>query len=205
MKHVSESVLSLHASGDLSGWPRVAAAWHVRRCPECREIVEAHRRLRAEARSASEILPEGLNWERLAGEMSANIRLGLAAGEIVAPSAKRNVPRRVSWDWRPAAVVAALAVLVTAAWWLNVPSSDRVALERVLRGLPARGVSGGDRGPVLAATPSGIEFRENGSTLGLGLIGAKPVEVSLSLSGSASAHYVDADTGQVTITTVYVQ
>ena len=34
---------------------------------------------------------------------------------------------------------------------------------------------------------------------------ARPVTVSVSMQGSASARYVDPDTGQVTITSVYAQ
>ena len=210
MKHISESDLALYASGDLGGWPRWTAALHVRRCVECRELVEAYRMLRVDARGETSALPAGLDWDRLSAEMRANIHVGLAAGECVTPPGKQSKPRReeklmLSSVWRPAAAVAALAVVVTGAWWLNVPDSDRLALWRVMRGLPARGGSVEDRGPVVAATAAGIEFRENGSSLGVGLSGAKPVEVSLSVGGSASAHYVDEDTGQVTITTVYVQ
>lgn len=197
MKHPDETLLALHASGDLRGWPRVAVAWHARRCPECKDILEAYRGLRAEARNLADALPEGLIWDRLANEMTANIRLGLAAGEIVASSVKHPAPQRGFWNRRPAAAVAVagLAILAGGVWWLYVPSRD-----------PAAAVaSSGEAGPVVSATPAGVEFRENGSALGLSLIDAKPVEVSLSLSGSASAHYVDEETGQVTITTVYVQ
>ena len=203
MKHVSESDLALYASGDLGGWQRWTAALHVRRCIECRELAEAYRTLRADARSETSALPAGLDWDRLSAEMRANIHVGLAAGECVTPAAQRERKHAVHSVWRPAAAVAALAIVVTGAWWLNVPASDRLALAHVLRGLPA-GV-GEDRGPVVVATPAGIEFRENGSSLGVGLSGAKPEEVSLSVGGSASARFVDEDTGQVTITSVYVQ
>jgi hypothetical protein len=59
---------------------------------------------------------------------------------------------------------------------------------------------------MVVATSAGIEFRENGNSLGVGMSGAKPGEVSLSAGGSASARFVDEDMAQVTITTVsYVQ
>ena len=172
-------------------------------------MVEAYRMLRADAKSETSALPAGLDWDRLSAEMRANIHVGLAAGECVTPPGKQG---RVEGDkkftvssvWRPAAVVAALAVVVTGAWWLNVPASDRQALAHIMRGLPAR--SGEDGGAVVVATAAGIEFRENGSSLGVGMSGAKPGEVSLSVGGSASARFVDEDMAQVTITTVsYVQ
>jgi hypothetical protein len=58
---------------------------------------------------------------------------------------------------------------------------------------------------VVSATSSGIELRENGSALAVSQGAARPVAVSVSTQGSASARYVDTDTGQVTITSVYVQ
>jgi hypothetical protein len=61
-----------------------------------------------------------------------------------------------------------------------------------------------DRGPVVEASSEGIEFRENGSAMGVSSSNAKPVATSVSFGGSASARYVDDDTGQVTISTVYV-
>jgi hypothetical protein len=62
-----------------------------------------------------------------------------------------------------------------------------------------------ERGPVVEATSSGIELRENGSSLGVSQGAARPLAVSVSVQGSASARYVDSDTGQMTITSVYAQ
>jgi len=204
MKHVSESDLALYASNDLSGWPRWTTALHLRRCVECREMVEVYRSLRTDVRGGTPPSLAGLDWKQLSAEMTANIHVGLAAGECVTPPGNRLEKRSLMWAWRPAAVLAGLAVVVASAWWLNVPASDQAALYRVMRGLPARAPSE-DRGPVVAATAAGVEFRENGSSLGVGLNGAQLVETSLSVGGSASAHYVEDDADQVTITAVYVQ
>lgn len=207
MKHVSESNLALYSSGDLTGWTRWNTALHVRRCEECRDVLEAFQTVRSEVRGDDAALLESLNWKRLSAEMTANIHVGLAAGECVAPGAKAGHPRpktaAMNWLWTPTAAIVALAVVFVAAWWLNVPAGDKTALTRVMRGLPALDRS--SEGPVVAATPAGIEFRENGGSLGLRLNDATLIETSLSVSGSASAHYVDDETGQVTITTVYVQ
>jgi hypothetical protein len=62
-----------------------------------------------------------------------------------------------------------------------------------------------ERGPVVEATSSGIELRENGSSLGVSQGASRPLAVSVSVQGSASARYVDSDTGQITITSVYAQ
>ena len=46
---------------------------------------------------------------------------------------------------------------------------------------------------------------QNGGTLGMSQGQARPISVTLSVQGSARARYIDADTGQVTITGVYAQ
>jgi hypothetical protein len=48
-------------------------------------------------------------------------------------------------------------------------------------------------------------LRKDGGALGVSQDAAKLMTVSVSTQGSASAHYVDQDTGQVTITSVYAQ
>ncbi len=55
-----------------------------------------------------------------------------------------------------------------------------------------------ERGPVIEASSEGIELRKDGGALGVSQDSAKLVTVSVSTQGSASAHYVDQDTGQVT-------
>jgi hypothetical protein len=202
MPHPFNTELALYAEGDLRGWERIRTAFHVRGCRVCQENVQAFRLDREQLQDMVGELPPGLNWDRLSAEMSANIRVGLAAGECVAPAVTRK-SERFQWNWMPVAVVAGLLAVFCAAWWLNMPSRDTEVLSR------AFGVSAApspeDRGPVVEASSAGIEFRENGSALGMSTSDAEPVVTSVSFGGSASARYVDDDTGQVTITTVYVQ
>ena len=165
-------------------------------------------------------MPPGLNWERLAAEMAANIRVGLEAGECVAPRRSKRavwtVGRlsfpHVSFGWKIAGALTAAIALVAVALWLNFPASDQAALGRamsqLLRGRGAvnlEGRAGDDAGPVAEASPTGIELRENGGAVRISQGDLRPVNVSVSAQGSASARYVDADTGQVVITSVYVQ
>jgi hypothetical protein len=150
--------------------------------------------------------------------MTANVHVGLAAGECVAPRSRRAahwgwknpVTGASGWPaaWRPAALIAGLVVLVSAAWWLNMPPSDAQALNRVMHGIAhggRRSVLAEDPGPVVEATAAGVELRENGAALQVSQSGLHPLTVSVSVQGSASAHYIDTDTGQVTITSVYAQ
>jgi hypothetical protein len=99
-------------------------------------------------------------------------------------------------------------VLLAGAWWLNIPSTDTEVIRRAIGNMATRGrVSSPqeERGPVVRASSSGVELLENGGQLGIEQNGLQPVMFSVSAQGSASARYVDQDTGQVTITAVYVQ
>lgn len=204
-RHISESDVALYVSGDIALWRRVLVRVHLGGCARCLNRVGVYRADRKRVRAVAAEMPEGLDWDRLAAEMTANIRVGLAAGECVAPRARRAAPL----GWRPAAVMAGLAVLLAGAWWLNTPAAQTQALGRAVRSIwqGSRGAAPviEERGPVVEATSSGIELRENGSTLGVSQGTARPLAVSVSTQGSASARYVDADTGQMTITSVYVQ
>jgi len=202
-RHISESELALYSTGDLSLGNRAMARLHLSQCERCRARVEAYLSDRKQLRDVAAGMPEGVNWNRLAAEMTANIRVGLAAGECVAPRTRKAAFQ----GWRPAAAVAGLAVLLVTGWWLNMPRGETQALGRVARVLMRGhgGIAFEEQGPTVEATASGIELRENGGSMGVSEGSAQPVAVSLSVQGSARAHYVDADTGQVTITSVYVQ
>jgi len=62
-----------------------------------------------------------------------------------------------------------------------------------------------DAGPMVQVSAAGIQLQQNGGTLGMSQGQQRPVSVTLSVQGSARARYIDADTGQVTITGVYAQ
>jgi hypothetical protein len=212
--HVSRTDLALAVSGDLGLWHRLTVNLHVRRCEDCRARLQAYRLDRERLKEAALELPPGLNWDRLAAEMTANIRVGLAAGECVAP----RRPKPAGFGWKPALAAAGVAAVLSLAWWLNLPASDTASLGRAVRAIAqghpsadAPSFSGGlassfgDQGPVVEASPRGVELRENGSSLGISQGDLRPLAVSVSAQGSASARYVDVDTGQVTITSVYAQ
>jgi len=80
MHHPNESDLALYAGNDLSRFARLRVDWHLRTCGKCQQEVTEFSSQRAETlRNAPE--PE-VNWDRLAAEMKANIRLGLEAGNV---------------------------------------------------------------------------------------------------------------------------
>jgi hypothetical protein len=205
-QHVKETDLALYASGDVRLWQRAAVYLHVRQCESCRERLEEFRSDARALREGAGALPEGLDWARLSAEMTANVRVGLAAGECVAPRGKRT-RKSIPDLWRPVAmasfVTAMLAVLLVGGWWLNMPAQDARTLNQAMRSIwQGRTPISGERGAVIEATSEGIELRNGGGSLGVSQDSAQLVNTSVSTQGSASAHYVDQDTGQVTVTSV---
>jgi hypothetical protein len=87
-----------------------------------------------------------------------------------------------------------------------MPQQDAQTLSRAMKSIwHGRAAMAYDRGPVIEASSEGIELRKDGGSLGVSQNAARLMTVSVSTQGSASAHYVDQDTGQVTVTSVYVQ
>lgn len=207
--HVKETDLALFLSGDMGAWSWIAIQLHTAKCEPCRARIQAYRLDRERLKADCSEMPAGVDWDRMSAEMTANIRVGLAAGECVAPRGRK----RTGWGWRPVAIGAGAMALLMAAFWLNLPAaSDTASLERVLRtivhGRSGAAPSGSDldeREAVVEASPSGIEWRENGNKLRMPQGESRLVSVSVDGQGSASARYIEPDTGQITINSVYVQ
>ena len=185
MTHPQESELALFAGGDVS-WPaRLRLARHVSGCAECGRRLQGYRSGRQSVRELGNELPEGLHWDRLAAEMKANIRVGLAAGECVATSRSKSLT--VAMGWKSAAAFACAIMLLAGGWWLNIPP-------RIV-----------DSGVSVTADRDGVEVKQNGAVMTLMNPGTLPPVVTASTQGEVRARYVDADTAQVTITNVYAQ
>lgn len=204
--HPSRSDLALYAGRDLPRWTRFRVYRHLRNCERCAKAVLAFQQARDSARELAADMPEGLHWEQLASEMTANIRVGLAAGECVNEVPKRIAAVRLGWG--PALVFASMAAVMAGGWWLNVPPGAPQRLGMAIRGMWApRPVvpSSMDMRVSLSAGRDGIEVQQNGSVMTLMNPGASPSVVTASTQGAVRARYVDDDTGQVTITNVYAQ
>jgi hypothetical protein len=165
---------------------------HVDGCASCRREVEAFREASFELQDLAGEMPPELNWTRLAAEMKANIRVGLAAGECVGPAVRPAV-----FGWRPALAGSCIVVLVLASWWLIVPGPG--ALQNAAATRP------GTVGSMVVGALAGVELQEKGRGMTLMHPGDRTVAFSVSLAGSARARYVDADSGQVTINHVYME
>jgi hypothetical protein len=193
MTHPREENLALFAGGDLGRFETWRVSRHLRACDACRSGVARFQRSTAVLNDEAGSLPARLNWDRLAAEMTGNIRVGLAAGECVAPAPVA----RPQLGWRPAALIALLTIVILGGWFLQGPRmmmpSHRVYLSAPLTD------------PVLEATPAGIEVKASRGALTLLNTRAGSSTVYVSAPGSLRARFVDSETGQVTINNVYAE
>ena len=200
MRHPAEADLALFAGHDLGFVSEWRIDRHVRQCEPCRAAVDAFAALRLEIVPLGE-LPESLGWNRLAAEMKANIRLGMAAGECVAGHTERD--KGPGWPsftgLQTLLAYAAVIVLVVAGVWLQRPSPT---VQRAV--LPA---APENSGIMVAASGDGIQLTEGGRGLGLRYGPFRDVEVNYSAdaSGAMGARYVDTKTGYVTVVNVNVE
>jgi anti-sigma factor RsiW len=191
MKHPSDATLALHAGDDLGTLARWRIERHLAGCDRCRDEVAAYRAARQIAPDLAET-PE-LAWNRLAAEMKANIRLGLAAGECVradsAPSSPLTLP-----GFRPAVAVASVIAVMATGILLERPvPRHEIAMQE---------------GVVVQQTAEGIQVREGGRAFGLlhsNVRDLRDVTYTVGAQGSMRARYVDPDTGYVTINNVYAE
>jgi anti-sigma factor ChrR (cupin superfamily) len=183
-KHPSEETLALHAGGDLGPIARWRAERHLRQCELCQEEVAAFQGVR---RMVSELsaVPE-VPWNRMAAEMQANIRLGLAAGECVRQDQSPNEGLARFGGFRAAVALASVTVVVAAGLMLQKPAPRMPAGQMMLQ-----------------ATADGIQVSKGGEALGMMHDSAiKNVSYSANTQGSIGESYVDPVTGDVTMTRV---
>jgi len=189
MTHPSESELALYAGKELSLWVRFHIALHLRGCGRCNQRVEELQAMRAWIQVQDDELPAGVHWNSLAAEMKANIRLGLAAGRCVEIPEPEPEPEMVRLRWRAVAMALPVLLVVIAGWMLQSlhPPLKPVAPEYVVQ-----------------AGSVGIGVQRDGHGFTLLQPGAENVMFSVR-GEAAGARYVDADSGQVTISHVYAQ
>ena len=184
MNHPVENDLALLAGGEAGRIRRFLLDRHVRTCADCQETVAEYRALRSELSEPG--LPD-LNWNFLAADMRANIRLGLEAGACVRST------QGFRW-WSPGVAIgfASVALLLASGFFLRDLRFHKPVAE--------------DATPVLQFTKSGVEIREGGNSLTLlHHRGDAAANQTVSARGDISARYIDGETGSVTINNVYLQ
>jgi hypothetical protein len=187
MGHPKEETLALHSSGDLSWFAAWRTERHIAQCARCREQIAEFREMREALPEMAE-LPE-VQWNRLAAEMRANIRLGLAAGECVREAdAAELEPSPLFNTARAVVAFAGVVTLVVTGLILEQPT-PRVVSAAV---------------PTAQATASGILMRTGDRGFGLMHKGASGV-INIATTQGIGARYTDPQTGLVTMTMVDVE
>jgi hypothetical protein len=193
MKHPSIRDLALYSSGDLALFKRLWLGRHIESCDVCRAELNAFREAQLELEYSSGELPPNLHWNRLAAEMTANIRLGLAAGECVRGASPAPAPAVHTELWRYAPVAAAAAFLIIGGWWWQT----KPALKPLATPVESE--------VVLKATLGGIGVERNGGAFALAASRGETLAISAETNGVLKAGYVDEESGQVTIHHVYAE
>lgn len=201
--HPGAETLALFSRGDLP-WPqRWRTGRHVAHCDLCEQEVSRFRfateELKHEAETQTLTGFEAItDWTRLEREMLGNIAVGLAAARCI-----DHVGHHRWAGLRRAAVVVGLIVLFAAGWFTHVPREQNDHLLASLRQLVGVNTAARPGGSVLQTTPDGISVRTRGATLTI--MHPRSAVVSLAGESSVRARYVDEDSGEVTITSVYGQ
>lgn len=182
-KHPSEAELALLAGGDCSPVSRFFLSRHLRQCSACVDKVAEFAMLREDVAAAP---LAGIDWDRLSAEMTANIHLGLEAGECV-----RSMQADRIWSPRLAVAFASLAILLGAGFLLRVPQTVPA---------PAPQISGIS---VLESSGSGLEVRSGASSLTLMNHHGTVADQTVSAQGEIRASYVEG--GAVTFNAVYLE
>jgi hypothetical protein len=197
MKHPGEAELALSISRDLGFLRGLVVRLHLGRCQRCRRRVAEFREAREGWKAANTVPPPDLDWERLNAEMTANIRLGLAAGRIVSGPAPKPRPYA---PWRVVAAVASMAVLMLGGWYFRTPdssASEPAIVADMWEWEPETAEM------LLHADDSRIQIQKDGRGLALLHAGGDRVTLVVGMQGSMRAGYVDEETGEVTIHQIY--
>lgn len=188
MIHPGEQELALLAGGETGPVRRFVLGRHLRNCEDCQERVAEFRELRE--RLGAVEAPD-VNWDFLAAEMRANIRVGLEAGACV-----RTVSPSGNWVPRFTVAIASMLLVIGASFFLTDTGLHRTGPNT--NGSEASA-------PVLQATSSGIELRKGTDSFTLTDPQGVRADRSVSAQGMMEERYVNGDTGSVTITNVYLQ
>ena len=202
MHHPSETDLALYAGNDLGRFARLRVDWHLRNCGKCQQEVTEFSSLRAE--SVRNAFEPDVNWTRLAAEMKANIRLGLEAGECIAPFQGTH-RLRSPWAWAAVTMAALIAATAGGEIWVNHPWT--ASHSGIASNAASSAASVATPEVVLEFKDSGIQMRDGNSVtseLRNNNRGENRGEVvySVNAQGGVGATYVDRETGMVTVNSI---
>jgi hypothetical protein len=199
-KHPTHRVLALFLRGDLPWIKATGTRLHLRDCGRCQQYLalleDAVLELRREAETQTLTGFEAIaDWRRLEREMIGNIAVGVAAARCV--DGVGQTRKVLGWTM----AVAGLCALFVAGWATHIPREQTQHLITAVQRWAGRNPQ--SAAIVLRSSPDGVAVRAQGSTLTL--IHPRSAVISVSSTSGMEARYVDAETGQVTITSVYAQ
>ncbi len=196
MKHPSVENLALYSGGELAWWPRWVLGRHVNNCGQCRKEVALFKDAAAAVRVETDEMPAGVQWDSLAAEMGANVRLALSASDAISayPAIEETGPAQ-GMSWRMVALTTGFVVLLSIGYWLSaLKKSEQLAM----RGPEPVVVEASERGVGMSDGSKGMELQGPKASY-------RAAVVTVSTLGSAGAQYVDEETGQITVNNVYVE
>jgi hypothetical protein len=209
MPHPVEHDLALLAGGEAGRAQRFWLERHLRGCEQCQAKVTEYQALRSDLLDSDSDLPE-INWNFLASDMRANIRLGLEAGACVRTahlprSFRRWVPALNAGALHPrmTTAVALLVLLVASGVVMRSPKSLLHRMPWNRKGAITATIEANT--PVLESNPSGIEVRSGVDSLTLLNRHGNPANQTVSAQGHIAARYIDSETGAITINDVSLQ
>lgn len=196
MTHLPEATLALAARNELDYSSLLRVKAHCFRCPQCRARMAEYRtdKSRVAQGVAAFSLPRTMDWSEMETEIFANIRLGVEVDSL-GPPAPSHVPRGL--PWRGLAAAAALTAIVVTGWFLSGPGS-----RPYLRSIPPEAAQIRSGALLLRADETGVGLETKGQGLILRSAAASRLEVGL--EGSLRSSNVDLDSGQITVSQIYV-
>ncbi len=196
MRHFSEHEAALASSGDLPLMLKLQSHAHCLVCPDCRARVDSFRsdRSRVDVAVDSFELPRAIKWDQLEAEMLGNIRLGLDVDAVHQGSVQKTEARYI--PWRAAVAILAMTVIVMTGWFLTGPGSRPTA------SAVAQVRSGG---LLLRGDENGVGVENRGRGMILRNVASRSNRIEVGLEGSVRSSVVDQDSGQVTVSQIYVE
>lgn len=206
MNHLDSYQLALLSRGDLPFSPALQARLHCLVCSDCRHELAEFKKTPELAKLATLDfdLPRHLDWDTLQSEMTANIHLGLEIGQIasrVEAASATPAESAPELDWKRWVSVAALSACVLTGWFLSGPANHQ---NRFTPSHTAAQVQGFESN--ISADESGLGLQQKANRSSLILRASNPANTRLEvgLEGSVRAATVDQDSGQITVSQIYV-
>lgn len=209
MNHLTGQEAALAADGDLPMLEQMRSRAHCLVCAKCRTRVAQFKQdgVRVRAIVPDFELPRAIKWTELENEMFANIRLGMDVSairhdfgrEVDAIGNEESQPRL---GWRASIAIGAVCATVMTGWFLAGPRGNPYMQMAQPEAAIAQ-VRSGEL--LLKGDQAGVGVESRGSGLILRSSASQPSRVEVGLEGSVRRSAVDNESGQITVSQIYVE